>query len=508
MKYGRSLKALGSFLVILTGYVSFFLVGTSIVLLSGLSNTHHVHTQAFNIESIYHNRRHKLSSVQALSATADIYSLRDNAKVSPKDENKTIQRQQLPINSQKTGTSISILSRRTNFDRYSTSKLFRITNDLCANKNWGEEHLRDAQKVFSALSKRSKSQAIPSKRKTGRSLISSISFEVGMHRILRVLTKVDSNLSEGWYLAAIEACGRCDNAVRSEKILDEMISKARCQNSYITGKEMNTMPSTKTFNAVIDAWSKSSDENAAERAEAILVKMLDKDSRFGAIPNVITFNNVINAWSKSCNKKDGAQCGEQAERVFRRMMDLHSRSDNNEYKPTIVSYNVLMNAWANSMRTDSLENVERIFQEMLEARLAPDNFSYSSLLMALANSSDRNMVNKADVIIRQIEDLDVRDDSDVNIDCILLNTIMNVWLRCDQSGISDNRALDIVSRMESSSNESMRPDTVTYNILMNIYANLDNNGERVETILKKMKASNDKRVAPDLISYNTVLNSW
>ena len=76
-------------------------------------------------------------------------------------------------------------------------------------------------------------------------------------------------------------------------------------------------PNNKAYSSVIDAWAKSSADDARERAEQIFRRMIDLSDNgqdVDARPNNSTFNAVINAWAKS---KDGGALG--TERVLRTM---------------------------------------------------------------------------------------------------------------------------------------------------------------------------------------------
>jgi len=389
---------------------------------------------------------------------------------------------------------VAILPRRSQYDRLRTSKIASLTNELCFGRIRKENMKLSKSDIEKAM------QLFAIWRKRARYSPRTYDGPKMMHYILRFLVDARVDLAELLYVELIEVCGRADEADRAEKVFEEM---------QVSIKK----PTISSYNALIEAWGLSSDENSAEKANTILQKLIANYSLSKSnvvLPNLETFHNVMNAFSKSWNKINGEQCGQKAEEVFNQMKDIR-RERSTQLKPTVLTYNILLCSWANSMHHDCIQNVERIFKAMEDEAIRPDNYSFSSLLMALANVGDKDIIKKTDDIVKRMEYLDKDCSSDVKLNSIMYNTLMNVWLRSDEEGISDERARALVSKMESC--PDLSPDTVTYNILMKIYSNLDTkwgkgDGKRAESVLRAMEDSEDPNMVPDIISYNTVLNAW
>jgi pentatricopeptide repeat protein len=124
-------------------------------------------------------------------------------------------------------------------------------------------------------------------------------------------------------------------------------------------------PDAFTYTAVIDSWAKSGYRGAAMRASELLERM---ESRYRAgdlalKPNNFTYNAVINSLAKS--KEPGA--AEKAERVLQNMVNRYKSGGENDVKPTTINFNTVLDAWAKSGGgRSSAERAERILQWMDE----------------------------------------------------------------------------------------------------------------------------------------------
>ena len=397
------------------------------------------------------------------------------------------------------------MKRRSKYDRYRTTNLKKITMELSNQKtHLTADQISNARDVFYVWGKRVK--YTPNCGRSGCEM---------MHMLLKSLAVREEceDIDVGWFMYGMDACGKSCEARRSQQIMEDLI-----QLHADTGLE-RLMPDVNCYNVLIDAWSRSKEKGAAEKAESILNDMIRNiveqadHTNAGAsgdkiLPNTTSFNNAMNVWVKTTNDK----CGTQAEAIFREMVELYEGGFE-QVKPNISTYNILISSWANSMTGDSFLNAERIFHELEHAidaglDVEPDNYTFSSMLMALANSGVKDITGAADKLISRIEALSEEGKYDVRFDTVMYNSLLNVWLRSNQPTASD-RGMKIVERMEKEYNRGdvdARPDSVTYNILMNIYANADMDGSRAEEVLLKMEKL--AHVHPDVISYNTVLNAW
>lgn len=169
------------------------------------------------------------------------------------------------------------------------------------------------------------------------------------------------------------------------------------------------VPTTRTYNACLNAWARSDVREAAPRAQALLDEMLApilqndeqaNNSVKGYVPppDRLSFNITIASWARSF-EKDAAVRGEA---LFDRMYELyHSGRLGEEIKPQADTYTSVINAHARSRgRTGQTANARRLLDVMInkysngEEDFAPNMMAYTSVLNAAVNeaASDEDIV--------------------------------------------------------------------------------------------------------------------
>lgn len=154
-------------------------------------------------------------------------------------------------------------------------------------------------------------------------------------------------------------------ALRAEEILTEMLE----------GK-FPAPPDVVTFTSVIDSWAKSGDPEAADRAEAVLSKMIGI-----AEPNVKTYTATIQAYARS-HDRDKAK---RAQELLKRMKQDYANG-NRDAEPTTFVYNAVLNAAEFTVGNEA--ELEVAFQVACETfdevrsseGLTPDHVTYGSFM--------------------------------------------------------------------------------------------------------------------------------
>ena len=180
-------------------------------------------------------------------------------------------------------------------------------------------------------------------------------------------------------------------------------------------------PDSISYNTVINSWSRSRDPSAARRAEAILRHMERQyaSGKSDVAPDVTTYTTVINAWAR-CRERNAAQ---RAEDILNRMEEVYheiSKKSNDPNiiaaaaaaRPTVLSYNAVLNAWAKSQSAEASDRVLAILKHMEELHgfsvgeeriIKPDVFTYTSVIDALAKSGTKESAEEAVAILERIE---------------------------------------------------------------------------------------------------------
>ena len=140
-------------------------------------------------------------------------------------------------------------------------------------------------------------------------------------------------------------------------------------------------------------------------------------------------------------------------------------------------------AFARSGRPDAGDRAEELFQRSLRlyekgnSRLKPDSSTFNIVLGALAKQGKavyrngdglQSIIQRAESLLHQMQEINEAGDFDV------------------------------------------KPCTISYNILLDLYAQIEN-PEKAADVLKKMRELYDNgntEIKPDMYSYNGVLNAW
>ena len=133
-------------------------------------------------------------------------------------------------------------------------------------------------------------------------------------------------------------------------------------NNKEKGQRIINRPSVDVIdcNQVINAWSKSRQQDAPQQALAILKGMMvmyKKDGNKCIRPNVITYTSVINAFARR-GDFDGSSA------VFTMQVNDFKQENNIEAKPNAYTFSAMINACSKSNRDDMPEISEKLLTAM------------------------------------------------------------------------------------------------------------------------------------------------
>jgi hypothetical protein len=167
---------------------------------------------------------------------------------------------------------------------------------------------------------------------------------------------------------------RKDAAQKADDLLTELWSH------YIATDDQAYLPTRATYVSTISAWARSGlGRQAAERAEALLEEMEAHRAQHPAMgPNTASVNAVLNAWSKSSDRGAADRC----ERIIERMESL-ALQGREELRPDTVSFNTAIDTLARSGQ----RNGPRRAEEMLDRIRTPDVYTYNTVINSWARVS-------------------------------------------------------------------------------------------------------------------------
>mmetsp|Transcript_2044 Transcript_2044/g.4430 ORF Transcript_2044/g.4430 Transcript_2044/m.4430 type:complete len:141 (+) Transcript_2044:1-423(+) len=121
----------------------------------------------------------------------------------------------------------------------------------------------------------------------------------------------------------------------------------------ITRGNKKAEPNLRTYNILIDVWSKSAEKNAPSRARAILNTIVaESNTKRNLRPDTIAYNSVLNAHVKHGDVEGAAE-------VFEMMKNDHY-SGNKNAKPNAITNSILMEVWSKSTNQDTQRQAHNV----------------------------------------------------------------------------------------------------------------------------------------------------
>jgi pentatricopeptide repeat protein len=204
------------------------------------------------------------------------------------------------------------------------------------------------------------------------------------------------------YLSMINFWISRDDPERAEAVLSEMVHACRQEgtNPRSASNRNHFSPDRDLFHKVMDAWVP---RKRPKKAEALLLVMSDLDEHhgFNLRPTVDTYNVLLECWAKS-GRLDS---GERAEMILREMQAL-SQSGDRHVCPNIISYNRVLNAWANSKNPTAATRSDSLVLEMIlkqDSNTMPDVVSYNTWVKTIALSKDTDKAKRADDVLKMMK---------------------------------------------------------------------------------------------------------
>lgn len=308
------------------------------------------------------------------------------------------------------------------------------------------------------------------------------------------------------YNTVIDSMKLSGDGVGAEKALKRMISDYRHGNT-------KAVPTTVSFNTVMTAWLKSTDRQAANRVEGILLEMekLAKSEGWSCHPNTWSFTIVLEAWS-ALRSVRGA---ERAEAIFRGLQKQYAATKDENVRPCSHCYATVMNSWAKSGSPSAPEKTQQLFDEMMEKfesgdeRLRPGAVAYVALLTAWSRSSRPDSPSRALGILNEMADRHQLDPERYEKpDSWHYSSVINAF--AEQGDVLN--ALAVLNRVLVN-HDGVRPNRGCWNGVLKAYARSGSADapEMATEMLRQMYEYADQgygESSPDAAVYTTLLEVW
>lgn len=295
-------------------------------------------------------------------------------------------------------------------------------------------------------------------------------------------------------------------ATRAENILNRM-------------EAAGIVPNTITFNSCLKCWARSNDNNAPERAEALVKRMekLHKAGNGNVRPDRISFNTLIHTFANAGK----AEMAQRAEAVLNRM-EKYAEEGNDQLSPNLFTWNSCIEAWSKADVSYSAEKAYSTLRRLIllqregKTDIHPDKFSFNTVILALSRSSAPEAAVRAEELLGLMEKATASGFPDVQPDVYSYSSVFSAWSRSGKQG-AGKRAEQTLERMEQLSQNGqphLKPNSISFNSAIDAWAKSGEGtlgARRAEQLLHRMEdlyAAGDENAKPTANSYNAVLSAW
>jgi len=327
---------------------------------------------------------------------------------------------------------------------------------------------------------------------------------------------------------------------------------------------------TQTYNIVIDAWSKSNDKHAAQRAEELLEEMekANDNNNIDAIkikPDRTSYECVIKAWVKQqsnsthliiekvedlidrmkknyslnpsrrgynlllyayahYSSKNNSNVAAESESILNEMM----QSSDELLSPDINTFNLILKIWSQSRTKEYKDKTEELFEKIIiddtttnntKMIIFPNVDTFSAIFSCWLKSSSskkdyavvsENMMNKLKLLENLYRDTScivTQNNTALKPNIIIMNSISTALAKSAQPNAMD-RVMELRNYMENS--YGIKADTISNNIIIDLLSRRRDKDAYIEAVNVLMKIEDDfkngKCHKPDNYSYISVLN--
>jgi pentatricopeptide repeat protein len=269
-------------------------------------------------------------------------------------------------------------------------------------------------------------------------------------------------------------------------------------------EECSVKPSTITYNALINVWSKTQRSDSGEKAAYWLKHMEEQDD---IIPDAATYTSVIDAY---------ARCGmaEEAEQVLKKLIAIGKNGDS-ACRPNIVSFSTAINAYANKGQPAEAERVLNLMNKLRVqekwADLKADPFCFNGIINAHIKSKQKNSLNRCLDLLTEMESASVA--TTVSHTAVIEGLAKAHRHQGDAQHVGKTAAklLQRMWQLYDEGSDGLMPTVVTYASIINLFAKCQNH-EKAEYYLDELERKYNQlqveSLRPNVICYNACLSSF
>jgi hypothetical protein len=233
---------------------------------------------------------------------------------------------------------------------------------------------------------------------------------------------------------------------------------------YATTNDKAFKPDAMFYSAILDALSKTKDDTALPHSLRILDELETKTKHSEGV-NRFAYTNVLHAIGKSSVSDSVKMAEDLIRRMIKRSNDLNDPS----ILPDNVAYTALIQVLANSRQKDSVDRAMTWFKKMEDQYLAgdesaePNKMTYTALINCWAKSNRIDAPQKVSEILARMEEAYENGHFDSKPDVFVYGSIIKVLSR-SKSDDKATRIWQLYEQMKTkyeSGDIEMQPNNIT-----------------------------------------------
>jgi len=322
----------------------------------------------------------------------------------------------------------------------------------------------------------------------------------------RLIARPD-DFSFGLVLRTISNSGTKDAFIQAESILKLM------------GK-FGLMPREKHYLAAMRAFLLSANQNDIDPAsvESILdvVKQRYKDD-MSVKPNAAIYSACVSAYAKSNSSKSS----QKAVLLLEELKTLYEETGDPDFRPDNVMYGAVLDSISKNGTEESVNQSMQILDEMeknydsKQTTVAPNRYTYTSVLHAISKTKPTNGVALAEFLMKRMDDRSRSlQDNSVRPDKVTFSVLLDILSRSkgDYVDLAEKWLKEMAERYIKGE-LGLKPDTFIYTALINCYwkSGRQNAGFEAEKVLNLIEENYDQGdigCKPDIFAYTSTINAY
>jgi len=274
--------------------------------------------------------------------------------------------------------------------------------------------------------------------------------------------------------------------------------------------EINLM----AYNTYIHALAVHGSTRGMPKKANDLLDSLEQRFQTGQInfaPNIFSYNLVLEAWARSSEESAAVRAME----VFRNLLKTE------RVRPDRFSFNQVLVSFSRSSIAGSARQAEQILKYMKDAfetgiiNDRPGSLEYSAVIASHARIGEPGSAQRAEQLLAYLEMKTAAGDDHFKPNLVAFNDVIDAWARSGEGTLAARKAEALLARLRflvEAGDETMQPNIVTYNRLLQCWAHSGTRccAIKAEEYLNQMwnlYESGNERVLPDEKSYNTVIKA-